>query len=233
MATTTPRLGLRKPATTDLVTVGLDINANMDILDTTLKDGITNAFTGPANALLVQFTNANGSTAVAERLVSTATATGRGAYQLELRHNNYVSADGLFGMGPDGHFYTAWDFGAGPVTGHKFETSGNARFKGTDQFFGPGAFAGGAYFRLNVTGTTLLMSGEADTADVNLGLKFKGNGALYFYNGAGTALAWIANQAGSQFALTCYNWGIGATRTFEVGAVDSGGAGYRMVRVTN
>jgi hypothetical protein len=33
MATTTPRFGLRKPATTDTVDVGLDLNGNWDIVD--------------------------------------------------------------------------------------------------------------------------------------------------------------------------------------------------------
>lgn len=37
MATTTTNYGLRKPATTDFITVGTDISDNMDILDTIIK----------------------------------------------------------------------------------------------------------------------------------------------------------------------------------------------------
>jgi hypothetical protein len=46
MATFTTRLGLRKPATTDLVDVGTDVNDSMDIIDNAIGFFRTNAFPG-------------------------------------------------------------------------------------------------------------------------------------------------------------------------------------------
>lgn len=48
MATTTTRLGLRKPATTDLVTVGTDLDGNYDLIDLAVGDTICTTSTRPS-----------------------------------------------------------------------------------------------------------------------------------------------------------------------------------------
>lgn len=48
MATTTTRLGLRKPATTDLITVGTDLDANYDLIDLAVGYTVCTSITRPA-----------------------------------------------------------------------------------------------------------------------------------------------------------------------------------------
>lgn len=119
----------------------------------------------------------------------------------------------------------------------------------TVQAIGQGNFGGGVFtantgfIRVGNTGDDALVFAQHGVgANSNIRLRSKGTGAVILEKEDGTDLLTVANY-GDVLITTAdsianrsrliANFNALGVRRFELGAADSGGAGYRMVRVTN
>lgn len=133
------------------------------------------------------------------------------------------------------HLDWGYDGGGGFVQLGRLGTGGDVKAAGQTSLFGRGVFgAANAFTQLGDDGSgALVNAGHGTAPSTPLQLRPKGTSAIDLQNGSGTNIAQVADGTGSQTSILAYVWTLGAMRRFEVGAVDSGGAGYRMIRCAN
>lgn len=93
MATTTTNYGLRKPATTDFITVGTDINDSMDTIDSNLKR-VDNAATDPSRCKVTQ-SNGNPTSLTNADWTTITFASGIEDFDTAAFHDNSTNTDRL------------------------------------------------------------------------------------------------------------------------------------------
>lgn len=116
------------------------------------------------------------------------------------------------------------------------DSSGNIAAKGSSHNFGTGAFgAAGAFLQMGDLGgaANVYILAQGSAANVELVFRAKGSSPMSFQTPAGTVLLDIISPpAAGDTSVKIHHGGVGM-KLVTVGAVDSGGAGFRLLRIAN
>lgn len=132
-----------------------------------------------------------------------------------------------------------WQVGA--TTEMTLDSNGSIMARGNTHGFGRGVFGTGVYWNFFEDTTNLFMAAQSNTTNVSLVIRPKGTGTILLQNGAGTINYMNIQTADSGItsgltAITTLRFHNGTAITqgaVTVGAADSGGVGFRVLRVPN
>jgi hypothetical protein len=119
----------------------------------------------------------------------------------------------------------------------QIDASRNMQVVGNDNRFGAGALGGtGTFLKIGDEGssTQAFLIADGSGSNVDVVLRTKGTSSLRLQKSDGTDWLLVDNAGDSAGSTTSLQIRLNAvTRRIEVGATDSGGSGYRMLRVAN